>query len=30
MLVSPDLDVMDFKVLSDEVSDHLPLYLEFK
>lgn len=30
MLVSPDLNVVDFKVLPDEVSDHLPLYLEFK
>ncbi len=30
MLVSPEVDVVDFKVLSDEVSDHLPLYLEFK
>lgn len=30
MLVSPDLEVIDFKVLPDEISDHLPLYLEFK
>jgi len=30
MLVSLDLDVIDFKVLPDEVSDHLPMYLEFK
>ena len=26
--VSPDLDVIAFKVLPDEVSDHAPLYLE--
>jgi len=26
--VSPDLNVVDFKVLSDEVSDHLPLQLD--
>lgn len=30
MLVSPDIKVVDFKVLQDEVSDHLPLYLEFE
>ena len=29
MLVSPDIQVLDFQVLSDEVSDHSPLYLEF-
>ncbi|MEX0932264.1 MAG: endonuclease/exonuclease/phosphatase family protein [Parcubacteria group bacterium] len=28
ILVSPDLEVKDFKVLPDEVSDHLPLFLE--
>lgn len=28
MLVSPDITVQDFKVLSDAVSDHLPLYLD--
>lgn len=28
ILVSPDVEVTDFKVLSDEVSDHLPLVLE--
>lgn len=28
MFVSRGLDVKDFKVLSDEVSDHAPLYLE--
>ncbi len=30
ILVSPDIKVVDFKVLPDEVSDHLPLYLEFE
>jgi endonuclease/exonuclease/phosphatase family metal-dependent hydrolase len=30
MFVSPDVDIFDFKVLSDEVSDHLPLYLEIQ
>ncbi len=29
ILVSQDIEVKDFKVLQDEVSDHLPLYLEF-
>lgn len=29
VFVSPDIKVNDFKVLSDEVSDHLPLYLDF-
>lgn len=29
ILVSPDVEVVDFKVFQDEVSDHLPLYLEF-
>jgi exonuclease III len=27
--VSPEIEVQDFKVLPDEVSDHAPLYLEF-
>ena len=30
VLVSRDIDVKDFKVLEDTVSDHLPLYLEFE
>lgn len=30
ILVSKDVDVYDFKVMPDEVSDHLPLYLEFE
>jgi len=30
ILVSKDLNVFDFEVLQDQVSDHLPLYLEFK
>lgn len=30
ILVSPDVKVKDFKVLDDEVSDHLPLYLDFE
>lgn len=30
ILVSKDVKVLDFKVLQDEVSDHLPLFLEFK
>lgn len=30
IIVSKDVDVYDFKVLPDEVSDHLPLYLEFE
>lgn len=29
MLVSPDINVNEFKVLADEVSDHLPLLLNF-
>lgn len=29
ILVSPEIDVKDFKVLQDQVSDHLPLYLDF-
>ncbi len=29
ILVSKDIKVKDFKVLQDEVSDHLPLFLEF-
>lgn len=29
ILVSPEVEVRDFKVLPDVVSDHLPLYLEF-
>ena len=29
ILVSNDLEILDFKVLQDQVSDHLPLYLEF-
>lgn len=29
ILVSKDMKVLDFKVLQDEVSDHLPLFLEF-
>lgn len=28
--VSPEVEVKDFKVLPDVVSDHLPLYLEFE
>ncbi len=28
--VSPGVSIKDFKVLSDEVSDHLPLYLEIE
>ena len=27
-LASPDVNIVDFKVLPDEVSDHAPLYLE--
>ena len=27
-LVSPELNVLDFRVLPDEVSDHAALYLE--
>lgn len=30
ILVSKNIAVYDFKVLPDEVSDHLPLYLEFE
>jgi len=30
VLTSPDIDIVDFKVLQDEVSDHLPLFLEFR
>jgi endonuclease/exonuclease/phosphatase family metal-dependent hydrolase len=30
ILVSPDVDVVDFKVLQDQVSDHLPLLLTFR
>lgn len=30
ILVSPGVAVKDFKVLPDEISDHLPLYLEFE
>lgn len=29
ILVSPEIEVNDFKVLPDEVSDHLPLMLDF-
>lgn len=29
-LVSQEIDVKDFKVLPDEVSDHSPIYLEFE
>ena len=29
ILVSPEVEVKDFKVLQESVSDHLPLYLEF-
>jgi endonuclease/exonuclease/phosphatase (EEP) superfamily protein YafD len=29
MLVSPDIDVKDFRVLEVPVSDHFPLLLEF-
>jgi endonuclease/exonuclease/phosphatase family metal-dependent hydrolase len=29
ILVSKDIEVLDFKVLQDDVSDHLPLLLEF-
>jgi endonuclease/exonuclease/phosphatase family metal-dependent hydrolase len=29
ILVSKDIKVLDFKVLQDQVSDHLPLFLEF-
>jgi endonuclease/exonuclease/phosphatase family metal-dependent hydrolase len=30
IIVSPEVEVKDFKVLKDEVSNHLPLFLEFK
>lgn len=30
ILISPEVKVGDFKVLTDEVSDHLPLYCEFE
>ena len=30
ILVSKDIQVLDFKVMKDQVSDHLPLFLEFK
>ena len=30
ILVSPNVKVLDFKVLPESVSDHLPLYLEFE
>ncbi len=30
VIVSSEVEVKDFKVLQDEVSDHLPLFLEFK
>ncbi|OGH06975.1 MAG: hypothetical protein A2171_02805 [Candidatus Levybacteria bacterium RBG_13_35_9] len=30
IFVSDDVKLIDFKVLTDEVSDHLPLYLEFE
>lgn len=29
-LVSKDIEIKDFKILSDEVSDHAPMYLEFE
>ena len=29
-LVSSDVMVLDFKVLNEKISDHLPLYLEFE
>lgn len=29
ILVSKDVEVKDFKVLQDEISDHLPLFVEF-
>jgi len=29
IIVSPEINVEDFKVLEEEVSDHLPLFLEF-
>ncbi len=30
MFVSPEVNITDFKVLPDEVSDHLAMYLDFK
>jgi exonuclease III len=30
ILVSPDIKIVDFKVFQDDVSDHLPLMLDFK
>ncbi len=30
ILTSPNIEIVNFKVLQDEVSDHLPLSLEFK
>lgn len=30
ILVSSNIDVIDFKILDEKVSDHLPLYLEFE
>ena len=30
ILVSPDIKITDFKVFQDDVSDHLPLMLDFK
>jgi nitrate reductase assembly molybdenum cofactor insertion protein NarJ len=29
LIVSLEVEVVDFKVMKDEVSDHLPLFLEF-
>lgn len=30
VLVSPEIKVIDFKVIGEEISDHLPVYLEFE
>lgn len=30
IIVSPEIEVQNFKILKDEVADHLPLLLEFK
>lgn len=30
ILISPEVSIRDFRLLEDEVSDHLPLYLEFE
>lgn len=30
VIVSPDVDIKDFKVLLNEISSHLPLFLEFE